>query len=342
MKKIIKFLIFIIVIVIILFFINIKKDYSYYYDNNIRSIDINNNGTLSIRKGTFVKLNISNNIFVPLYNWDSSNNNVVGIDNGIIKANDVGSSTIKAYFFNDIIMTKINVYDVKKILIIVGDSRMDNFKDDNEFLTTNKKEIRYDKTSMLNNYERIYVVSLSGMRYNWLVGLDQYKNENATKYVADLINDYENKINDTTNYDIKIIFNLGVNDLNHKYLDTTPSDIASKYLNSLYSLMDNEWSSDKLEKISLNFVTLFPVNDNQISCYFPNRYNSDVIEFNNYIFNNSKFSICDAYNDLNFSDDVFRKREQKKGCSDRDGLHFSEEFNKDVLYNYLINNCGNK
>ena len=179
------------------------------------------------------------------------------------------------------------------------------------------------------------------MRYNWLAGIDEYKDKNASMYVSNIIREYERKTSDIYKYNIKILFNLGVNDLNHRYLQNDkPTDVALKYLNELNNLMEKEWNSNILNSVSLNIITLFPTNDEMTSCYFPGRYNKDIIEFNNTIVSNSRYKVCDAYNDLGFKDDYFRER-KTKSCATRDGLHFSPEFNRDILYPYLIE-CFNK
>lgn len=316
-------------------------------DGSISVIDMVDDSDLSIKKGDEVKLNINlfdNTLFSgnKLYNWKSSNKDVAIVDDGYIKTKKSGKTTITAEFNGKIIETNLFVYEVLEIGIIIGDSRMDHFKDDNDFIETNKYEIKYmEKSSLLNNYKRLYVVSLSGMRYNWLAGEDSYEDDNATDYVKDIIGEYEDKTNDTTKYNIKLLFNLGVNDLNHRYLgNDTPSEVAEKYLEKLDSNMHDEWHSDVVNNISLDILTLFPVNDEMTDCYFPGRYNKDVIEFNKYIIDNSKYNVCDAYNEAGFNNESFRKRTDKS-CASRDGLHFSEEFNKGELYNYLVNVCGN-
>jgi hypothetical protein len=158
--------------------------------------------------------------------------------------------------------------------------------------------------------------------------------------IIKIIKEYEDKTNGNLKYDIKIMVNLGVNDLSKKYLkDDTASEVAMKYLDKFDSLMNGEWKSNVINKISLNVITLFPVNDEMIDCYFPGRYNKDVIEFNKTIINNSKYKVCDAYNDLKFKDIYFRQRSDKS-CATRDGLHFTKEFNKNILYPYLINVCS--
>lgn len=318
------------------------------YDN-ITTIDMLHNRTLSIEDKDKVKLNIKLSNDFPVssnkfYTWKSSNKKVAIVDNnGIIQAKNAGTTTITAKFNNKTIKTKLTVYKIKQVIIVVGDSRMDHFKDDNEFKTTSKYEIKYaEKSGLLSNINRFYVVSLSGMRYNWLAGEDNYKDKSATKYVKEIINEYEDKTNDTIKYNIKILFNLGVNDLANKYLDTPASDVANKYLNKLDENMNNEWKSNKINKISLNMITLFPVRDKMIDCYFPGRYNKDVIEFNNTIKKNSKYPVCDAYNDLDFKDEVFRERHGNDTCATRDGLHFTKEFNKDILYPYLVDVCAKK
>lgn len=318
-------------------------------NNNIDTIDMLDNKSLFLKNGSNIRLNIffSDDLKIRMnkfYNWSSSNDKVCKVnDEGVVSSKETGSSYIKATMGTDTIKTKITVYDIKNILVIVGDSRMDNFKDDNNFIETSKYEVKYiEKTSLLSNFDRIYVVSLSGMRYNWLAGEDDYKNNNVTKYVEDIIYEYEDKTTDTYRYDIKILFNLGVNDLNHRYLkNDSPVYVAEKYLNKLEDIMNNEWKSDIINNISLNIVTLFPVEDEQVACYFPGRYNKDVIEFNNYIKKEYNGVVCDAYKDIDFNKNSFRKRTNKE-CARRDGLHFSEEFNREILYPYLVNVCGKK
>ena len=314
----------------------------------IRSVDIENNHNISLQVGEEVKYKIHNGLLNKVgidkvYNWSSKNNDVVDVNNnGIVKAKIPGTATIYAKFGNKTIKSNVIVYDVKDILIVVGDSRFDHFKDDNEFEKTGDYVVKYKNTiSVLNKIDKIYIVSLSGMRYNWLAGLDEYKDKNANIYVSNIIREYEKKTNNISKYNIKILFNLGVNDLNHRYLQNDkPTDVALKYLNKLNNLMENDWNSNILNNISLNIITLFPTDDEMTSCYFPGRYNKDVIEFNNTIVSNSRYKVCDAYNDLGFKDDYFRER-KNKSCATRDGLHFSPEFNRDILYPYLIE-CFNK
>lgn len=216
---------------------------------------------------------------------------------------------------------------------------MDNFKDDNKFQETDNYEIKYkDKETTFSPYERIYVVSLSGMEYDWFYGQGKYKNNNATKYVQNIIEQYASKTTETTNYEIKILFNLGVNDIKSK----SAQEIAQKYLETIDERLNNQWANSKINKITLNMVTLFPIQDEQIKCHFPGRYNKTVIEFNQYIQNNYQGTICDAYNDLKFTDESFRTSTTNQSCATRDGLHFSKEFNTQVLYPYLINYCANK
>ena len=106
--------------------------------------------------------------------------------------------------------------------------------------------------------------------------------------------------------------------------------------------MNNEWSSDIIDKISLNMITLLPIQDEQVKCYSNVRYNKYVIEFNEYTRNNYQGKICDIYNDLKFNDNVFREKAGHESCATRDGLHFSKEFNTKDLYSYIINYCSNK
>ncbi len=320
-----------------------NKNYS------INEVEMLNNENLILKNGSNIKLNISlfDNFKLSInkvYKWISSNQDICSVNNdGVVYAKSPGITYITARRNNDIIKTKVTVYDTKNILIIVGDSRMDNFKDDNKFISTSNYEVKYtEKPSLLSDFERIYVVSLSGMRYNWLVGEDGYQDNNATLYVKDIIEEYENKTNDIYNYNIKILFNLGVNDLNHKYLgNDSPAYISEKYITKLKDIMNNEWKSDIINNISLNMVTLLPVEDSQVSCYFTGRKNSDVIEFNEFTKNEYDGVVCDAYNDLDINKNSFRERTDKD-CANRDGLHFSKKFNREVLYPYLINVCGKK
>lgn len=340
-------IILIIILLFIVFFVGNLEGTNKDMEDNVNVIDIVDDSDLSIKNNSKVKLNIKfANIFKSsnnFFDWESSNEDVASVDNGVVKAKSPGTTTVTAKLDNLEIKTKITVYDIKKVIIIIGDSRMDHFKDDNNFNSTSRYEIKYtDKVSMLSKYDRLYVVSLSGMRYEWFSGDGIYKENNATNYVKDIISEYEDKTKDTIKYDIKLLFNLGVNDLSHYHLTTTPSEVASKYLSKIDDVMNNEWKSDKIYNISLNMVTLFPVNDDQIKCYFPKRYNKDVIEFNDYITTNSKYTVCDAYNDLDFNDLVFRERFDNASCATRDGLHFSKEFNTTELYSYLVNVCANK
>lgn len=342
-KMILLFVLLVLVLFIFTTLLDTNKSSKY-----IRSVNMENNQNISLKVGDKIKYNIYDGLpnkfgIDKLYKWSSSNDNVAVIENsGIIKAKTPGTSTVSAKLGNKIIKTNVNVYDIKDIIIVVGDSRFDHFKDDNNFIETDNYEVKYKNTvSVLNKVDRIYVVSLSGMRYNWLAGLDEYKDKNANVFVSDIIHEYEEKTSKTVKYNIKIMFNLGVNDLNHRYLlDDKPSNVALKYLNELNKLMENEWSSNIINDISLNIITLFPTDDEMNACYSSLRYNIDVIEFNNTIITNSKYKVCDAYNDLGFRDDFFRERNDKS-CASRDGLHFSPEFNRDILYPYLID-CFNK
>ena len=317
--------------------------------DNTQVIDMIDEGNLNLKQGEDTKLSITFSDQINLevnnfYKWSSSDSSVCTVDdNGIVHAKKAGEAYIKAKWQGKTIKTKVTVYDIKSILIVVGDSRMDNFKDDNNFMDTSKYEVKYiEKTSLISNFEKMFVVSLSGMRYNWLAGENDYKDDNATKYVEEIIKEYEEKTNNIHKYDIKILFNLGVNDLEHKYLkDDSPAYIASKYLHKLDNIMNNEWKSDIINNIDLNMITLFPVNDEQVECYFPGRYDKDIVEFNNYIKSEYKGSVCDAYNDLDFNANVFRPRSDKT-CASRDGLHFSKEFNQEKLYPYLVNDCAKK
>lgn len=322
------------------------KSYVYSFEDNYKILDISNNNNFSIYSGSTLRFNVrlSDNVKSSnkIYKWSSSNKEIATVDdNGLVKFKKSGDVSISAIYKEEEWNVKVKVYNIKKILVIIGDSRMDHFKDDNGFSSTDRYEVKYsDKISMINDYDRIYVVSLSGMRYNWLSGDGEYKRNNAREYVKDIIHEYENKTDDYVKYDIKLLFNLGINDLNHTYLDTTPSKVALKYLDKLEEYMNNDWSSEVINNISLNMVTLFPIQDTQASCYFPGRYDKDTIEFNNEIKSSSKYNVCDAYSDVGFNDKSFRKRNDKD-CANRDGLHFSPEFNKKELYNYLINVCAN-
>ena len=335
---------FVILVLTICIFCFILKDNDI---KNIRNVEMNNNDIISLKIGDDLKFNIYDEYtgkinINNLYKWSSSNTDVLSVDGGTAKAKLPGTSIIKAKFGSKTIKTNVNVYDIKDIIIVVGDSRFDHFKDDNEFIKTDDYVVKYKNTvSVLNKIDKIYIVSLSGMRYNWLAGLNEYKDNNANIYVSNIIREYEKKTNNISKYNIKILFNLGVNDLNHRYLQNDkPTDVALKYLNKLNNLMENDWNSNILNNISLNIITLFPTDDEMTSCYFPGRYNKDVIEFNNAIVSNSRYKVCDAYNDLGFKDDYFRER-KNKSCATRDGLHFSPEFNRDILYPYLIE-CFNK
>lgn len=352
-KKILLILITICIILIFLIVINnyIKKTniINFQIDNNNTIIEIADNNNLRIKNNEQIKLNVkiadifktSNKIF----NWESSNEEVAEVNSeGLITTKKTGITHINCRLKNKKITTKLTVYENKQIVIVVGDSRMDHFKDDNEFESTDKYEVKYtDKKSLLSNYERLYVVSLSGMRHNWLVGEGEYKEKNATEYVKKIIKEYEEKTTETTKYEIKILFNLGVNDLTDKHLENTnPNEVAKKYLTTLEKNLNNEWSSKIIKDISLNIITLLPVRDYQVKCHFPGRHNEYVIEFNEYIKNNYQGKICDIYNDLEFKDNIFRERNGYENCSTRDGLHFSKEFNKEKLYPYLTNYCANK
>ena len=351
MKKRDLLILIILIVIIVLFgyitirFNSLKEE----IDNNIIVIDMVDNNNLSLKKDTKIKLNINlfdNNLISgnKLYKWKSSDKDIATVDgDGFLETKKSGKTIISEEFNCNIIKTNLIVYDVLDIAIIIGDSRMDHFKDDNNFNETDKYEVKYlEKSSMLSNYNKLYVVSLSGMRYNWLAGEDEYRDNNATKYVEKIIKEYEDKTNDTTKYNIKLLFNLGVNDLNHSYLgNDSPGYVAEKYLEKLDDNMHNAWNSNIINNISLNIVTLFPVNDEMTDCYFKGRYNKDVEEFNQYMLDNSKYTVCDAYNEINFTEDVFRERNDKS-CATRDGLHFSEEFNRKELYNYLVNVCANK
>jgi hypothetical protein len=343
-KKLIGLILFALFVLIIFSYKEIEKDNEI---SSIKTVEMINDKELSLQNNSNIKfeiyssnlLKINNNVF---YKWTSSNESVATVDDeGVVKVNKAGTTTIIAKSKSKTLKTIINAYDIKKIAIVVGDSRMDHFKDDNKFSETSRYEIKYiDNNSILSDIDRLYVVSLSGMRYNWLAGEDDYKENNATNYVKDIIKEYEDKTNGNLKYDIKIMVNLGVNDLSKKYLkDDTASEVAMKYLDKFDSLMNGEWKSNVINKISLNVITLFPVNDEMIDCYFPGRYNKDVIEFNKTIINNSKYKVCDAYNDLKFKDIYFRQRSDKS-CATRDGLHFTKEFNKNILYPYLINVCS--
>lgn len=316
-------------------------------DNNLAGVDMIDGNYLSIENNSKIKFNITienkfktnNNEYI----WESSNKEIADVNNlGEVTALNPGNTIIYAKLNNKIKKIYLTVYEVREIVIIIGDSRMDHFKDDNNFLSTNDYEVKYKNGGLKDKFERLYVVSLSGMRYNWLAGEDNYKVNNATKYVKDIINNYEDKTNDTVKYNIQLLFNLGVNDLNHNYLDTSAQKVALKYLELLNYNMNNIWNSDIINNINLKMVTLFPINDKQVGCYFSGRYNEDVEEFNQTIKKNSKYIVCDAYNDLDFNDNVFRERYDNASCATRDGLHFSLEFNKEVLYPYLVNICANK
>lgn len=343
--------IFVILIVITFLSLYIKRTnvINFQLEENNAIVEVVDSNNLRVKTNEKLKLNVkiadifktSNKIF----KWESTNEEVATVDdNGLVTTKKAGITSIICRLKDKVIETRLTVYDEKKIVILVGDSRMDHFKDDNNFNETNRYEIKYtDKKGILPMYERFYVVSLSGMRYNWLVGSDKYRDDNATKYVRQIIKEYEEKNNETTNYEIKILFNLGVNDLTDEYLgNDTPSEVAQKYLTSLEKNMNNEWSSDVIDKISLNIITLLPVFDSQVKCYFPGRYNKYVVEFNDYIKNNYQGKICDIYNDIEFSYDTFRERYGNNSCATRDGLHFTEEFNTQELYPYLVNYCANK
>ena len=346
-KKIVLINLFLIIFILIIIALKLGTTVNKNY--NIDEIDMLDNENLVLKNGSNIKLNISfsDNFKVSInrvYKWSSSDNDVCSVDDeGIIYTKEPGTAYIEAKHGNDIIKTKVTVYDTKNVLIIVGDSRMDHFKDDNGFTSTSDYEVKYtEKPSLLSDFERIYVVSLSGMRYNWLAGENGYQDNNATLYVEDIIEEYEDKTTDIYKYNIKILFNLGVNDLNHKYLgDDSPAYISGKYIDKLEEIMNNEWKSDIINNISLNMVTLLPVEDEQVSCYFTGRYNSDVIEFNEFTKKEYDGVVCDAYNDLDINENSFRERTDKE-CANRDGLHFSKEFNREVLYPYLVNVCAKK
>lgn len=352
-KKLLYLTATIITIAITSFFINIyiKKSntINIKLDNNNTIVEIVDDNNLKIKTNEQITLNVkiadifktSNKIF----KWKSTDEEVAEVDaNGVVTTKKAGTTYIKCQLNDKTIKTKLTVYEKKKIVIVVGDSRMDDFKDDNNFESTDKYEIKYtDQKNILSTYERFYVVSLSGMYYDWLVGNGYFKDENATKYVKKIIKEYEDKTDEYTKYEIKILFNLGVNDLKESHFQsTTPSDVAKKYLTTLEEILNNEWSSETIERISLNMITLLPIQDEQIKCHFPGRYNKFVTEFNEYIKNNYQGEICDIYNDLEFTDDVFRDRPGKESCSIKDGLHFSKKFNTEKLYPYLTNYCANK
>lgn len=347
-KKLVILILFVLIIIgIVDFHIVSNKDNK---NSSVRSVEMIKDKELSIKHGDSIQLNIYSSDLVKIntnkfYKWSSSNEDVAYVDeDGIIRTNKAGTTTIEAKSNGKTIKNTLDVYDIKDIVIVVGDSRMDYFKDDNNFKQTSRYEIKYtDNKSILSNIDRLYVVSLSGMRYEWLAGENIYKKNNATNYVRDIIEDYEEKTNANRKYNIKIMFNLGVNDLAHKYLqDDTPSEVADKYLEKIDSLMDNEWHSNIINQISLNMITLFPVNDQMVDCYFPGRYNKDVIEFNETIIENSKYTVCDAYKEIGFKESYFRERTSNKECATRDGLHFSSKFDKDILYPYLIQVCAKK
>ena len=217
---------------------------------------------------------------------------------------------------------------------------------DNNFSKTDTAAITYTTNKkLLAGYSKIYIVAINGMGYDWFVGNDTYHDNNATSYVKDIIDEYAKKSSDINKYNIKLLFNLGVNDMtesNLKRNKKSPSEIARDYVTKINSVMSSEWQNKKINSISLNMVTLFPTQDEQLKCYYSLRSNSSVKEFNNVIKKESKNTVCDAYNDLDFNDESFRERDGNNTCSLRDGLHFDSKFNKETIYPYLVSKCSKR
>jgi hypothetical protein len=178
-KKLIGLILFALFVLIIFSYKEIEKDNEI---SSIKTVEMINDKELSLQNNSNIKfeiyssnlLKINNNVF---YKWTSSNESVATVDDeGVVKVNKAGTTTIIAKSKSKTLKTIINAYDIKKIAIVVGDSRMDHFKDDNKFSETSRYEIKYiDNNSILSDIDRLYVVSLSGMRYNWLAGEDDYK-----------------------------------------------------------------------------------------------------------------------------------------------------------------------
>lgn len=281
------------------------------------------------------------------YKFNSSNKRVVKVNhNGEIESVSPGVSTVTASFLGNKLKTKVTSYDVQDILIIVGDSRMVHLSLDNDFSKTDRDAVTYTTNKkLLYGYSKVYIVAINGRRYDWFAGLGEYESDNAISYVKDIISEYAEKTSDIHKYNIKLLFNLGVNDMakyNLEDKDESPSEVARDYVKKINSVMDNEWKNEKINNISLNMVTLFPVQDEQLKCYYKERSNKSVKEFNNVIKKEYKNTVCDAFNDISFNDDVFREREGDNTCSLRDGLHFDAKFNKDTIYPYLVSKCSKR
>ena len=78
---------------------------------------------LSIKNNSTIKLNIKlANIFKSsnkFFEWESSNEDVASVDNGLVVAKNPGTTIITAKLDNLKIKTKVTVYDIKKVIIIV-------------------------------------------------------------------------------------------------------------------------------------------------------------------------------------------------------------------------------
>ena len=178
-------------------------------------------------------------------------------------------------------------------IIIIGDSRMELIENDRD---------------TLNVPNNIIFKARSGARMYWL-------NKVAMPWLRKQLDNKNKK------YKYRVLFNLGVNDLNS---DLEPNIIAKDYLKFYKRIIFEN------QDVNFYFLSVNPIDEKTINNFFINqkRTNKKIEEFNNYFMNNIKgfnnISYCDSYNTLNINF--------------YDGLHFDFETNKTIL-NYLINVC---
>lgn len=202
--------------------------------------------------------------------------------------------SINKYKFD--ISYKKTISEISKV-IIIGDSRMELIEIDKEKLNV--------PTNFIFDAE-------SGAKISWLysVGIPKlYK-----------------IINNKSNYKYKVIFNLGVNDLND---DIDIKQKADEYFNTYKNIIESN------KNIFFYFLSVNPVDENRIYKYFSKenkRTNNKIEKFNNYFIKMLKkeklknVKYCDSYNTLDFELP--------------DGLHYNFKTNNKII-KYLIEECIN-
>lgn len=188
--------------------------------------------------------------------------------------------------------SKIKKFDINKV-IIVGDSRM-------EFIEQDKSEL-----DVPNNF---IIVAKGGAKIDWTA-------EVAIPKLKELLE--KNK-----KYNVHVVFNMGVNDLNY---DIDIKARVDEYF-ELYKRVINEYKNVKFYFLSVN-----PVDEDIINDYWNNiRTNDKIEEFNDITIdilsekNYYNVTYCDSYNTIKFET--------------KDGLHYNFDTNKRII-NFINNKC---